>query len=311
MTTKSDRLARTLGLFSVGLGLTRILAPRGVARAIGLQGDDRNRKAMLAFGVREMATGIGLLTRPRPASFAWGRFAGDAMDLAVLGQGLTSNRNDRSRVAGAAVAVAGVTILDIVAGIRLSRPAHEAGAAQRRERGIRVKKAITVNSSPEEAYTFWRNFENLPRFMAHLESVRVMDQRRSYWKAKAPLGATVEWAAEITEDRPHQLIAWRSVAADVPNSGQVRFVEAPNRQGTEVHVELTYDPPGGVVGASIAKLFGEEPSQQVDGDLRRFKQMLEVGEVVHSDASIHRGLHSARPPADPVPLVSAFQRASS
>jgi uncharacterized membrane protein len=313
MTTKSERLARNLGLFSVGLGLIQVLAPRGVARAIGLLGDDRNRKTMLAFGVREMATGIGLLTRPRPASFAWGRVAGDAMDLAVLGKALASSRNDRRRVAAATAAVAGVTILDIIAGMKLRQSADGAAGGQRRDRGIRVKKAITVNSSPEEAYSFWRNFENLPRFMAHLESVRVMDQRRSYWKAKAPLGATVEWVAEITEDRPNQLIAWRSLeGADVPNSGQVRFIPAPGRRGAEVHVELMYDPPGGIIGATIAKLFGKEPSQQADGDLRRFKQVLEVGEVVHSDASLHRGLHSAQPPAEPRPLVSnTFPGASS
>jgi uncharacterized membrane protein len=278
MTSEAERLARTLGLFSVGVGLTRLLAPRTVARAIGLTDDDRNRKTMLAFGVRETATGIGLLARPHPA-FAWARVMGDAMDLAVLGKALISKRG-QGRVAAATAAVVGVTILDIFAGIKLSRSANGAADDHRRERGIRVSKAITVNASPEEAYTFWRNFENLPWFMAHLESVRVMDGRSSYWKARAPFGATVEWAAEITEDRPYELIAWQSLeGADVPNSGQVRFVPAPGRRGTEVHVDLTYDLPGGIIGATIAKLFGKEPSQQVDGDLRRFKQVLEVGEV--------------------------------
>jgi uncharacterized membrane protein len=270
MTSEGERLARALGVLGVGLGLTRLLAPRAVGRAIGLKDDNRNRKTMRAFGVREMATGIGLLTRPRPASFAWGRVAGDAMDLAVLAKALTSNRSNRSRVAAATAAVVGVTILDVVAGIRLSRPVDGAP-------GIRVRKMITVDNSAEEAYDFWRNFENLPRFMAHLESVRVMDQRRSYWKAKAPLGATVEWVAEITEDRPNQLIAWRSLeSASVPHAGQVRFVPAPDRRGTEVHVELTHAPPGGIIGATIARLFGEEPSRQVDDDLRRFKEVLQA-----------------------------------
>ncbi len=274
-----ERLARALGLLSVGCGLTRILAPRGVARAVGLRDDERNRKTMLAFGLRETATGIGLLTRSRPASFAWGRVAGDVVDLAVLGNALASNRSDRRRIAAAMAAVVGVTALDIIAGMKLSR-ANGAAGEQRGERGIQVKKAITVNRSPEEAYNFWRNFENLPRFMAHLESVRVMDQRHSYWKARALLGATVQWTAEITEDRPNELIAWRSLeGADVPNAGQVRFVPAADRRGAEVQVELRYDPPGGIVGASIARLFGKEPSQRVDSDLRRFKQVLEVGEV--------------------------------
>lgn len=296
MTSEGERLARILGLFSIGVGLTQLVAPRAVARAIGLTDDDRNRRTILAFGARETATGIGLLTRSRPASFAWGRVMGDAMDLAVLGQGLISKRG-RGRVAAATAAVVGVTILDIVAGIKLSRSANGAVGEHRGERGIRVRKVVIVDNSPEEAYNFWRNFENLPWFMAHLESVRVMDQRRSYWKARAPLGATVEWAAEITEDRPNQLIAWRSLeGAAVPNSGQVRFVPAPGRRGTEVHVELTYEPPGGIIGATVAKLFGEEPSQQVDSDLRRFKQVLEIGEVAPSRLSParerYRGPHA-------------------
>jgi uncharacterized membrane protein len=276
-----ERLSLALGLFSIGLGLSQILAPRGVARTIGLRDDGRNRKLMMAIGLRELATGVGLITRPQSASFAWGRVAGDAMDLAVLGRALTSNRNDHSRVAATMAAVLGVTVLDLIAGQGLSGLDDGPGTKQRRKRGIQVKKAITVNRSPEEAYRLWRNFENLPRFMAHLDSVRMMDDRRSYWRAKAPLGATVEWVAEITDDKPNELIAWRSLeSAAVAHSGQVRFVPAPGGRGTEVHVELSYDPPGGIVGATFAKLFGEEPSEQVDGDLRRFKQVLEVGEVV-------------------------------
>ena len=308
----AERLSRTLGLFSIGLGLSQILAPRGVARSIGLRDDDRNRRMMMAIGLREVTTGLGLISRPQSASFAWGRVAGDAMDLAVLGRALTSHRTNHNRVAAAMAAVIGVTVLDLIAGKSLSRPDDGLGTRQRPKRRIRVRKAITVNRSPEEAYRLWRNFENLPRFMAHLDSVRMMDDRRSYWRVKAPLGATVEWVAEISDDRPNELIAWRSLEdADVANSGQVRFVPAPGGRGTEVQVELNYDPPGGIVGATFAKLFGEEPSEQVDGDLRRFKQVLEVGEVVHSDASIHRGLHPAQPPAGLPPLDSRLQGASS
>jgi uncharacterized membrane protein len=203
------------------------------------------------------------------------------MDVALLGRALTSNRSDHNRVAATIAAVLGVTVLDLIAGKRLSGKNGDLETGRRSKRGIRVRKAITVNRPPEEVYRFWRNFENLPRFMAHLDSVRIMDERRSYWRAKAPFGATVEWVAEIIEDTPNELIAWRSLEdSDVANSGRVRFVPAPGGRGTEVHVELSYDPPGGIVGASLAKLFGEEPSVQVDGDLRRFKQVLEVGEVV-------------------------------
>jgi len=135
--------------------------------------------------------------------------------------------------------------------------------------------------------------------MAHLESVEVLDNNRSRWKAKAPAGTTVEWEAETIEDRPNELISWRSLPdASIPNSGSVRFKDAPGNRGTEVHVELQYQPPAGKLGSLIAKLFGEEPEQQIKGDLRRFKQVIETGEIVHSDASIHKGMHPAQPPED-------------
>jgi uncharacterized membrane protein len=291
-----ERLAKALGVFSVGLGLAQVLAPRGVARAIGVEGHDDNRKTMMAIGFRELATGVGLLTQSRPATFAWGRVTGDAMDLALLGRAFTSDRNDPNRLAAATAAVAGVMLLDYIASRKLSRPETHAVHERPKERGVRVRKTVTVNRPPAEIYAFWRNFENLPSFMVHLESVRELDQRLSYWKMRAPLGTTVEWTAEIVEDRPNELISWRSVeGAEVDHAGQVRFLPAPGGRGTEIHLDVRYDPPAGAVGAAIAKALGQEPSQQVDGDLRRFKQVLEVGEVVHSDASIHRGMHPAQP----------------
>jgi len=136
---------------------------------------------------------------------------------------------------------------------------------------------VTVNKSPGELYRFWRNFENLPRFMNHLESVKVIDGNRSHWVAKAPLGMTVEWDAVIHNEQENELIAWRSLeGADIPNAGSVRFERAPGGRGTIVKVALEYDPPAGKVGATIAKLFGEEPEQQVEEDLRRFKQVMET-----------------------------------
>jgi uncharacterized membrane protein len=293
-----ERLARALGVFSVGLGLAQILAPHGVARAIGIDDDNENRKTMRAVGFREIATGVGLLTRRRPAPFAWGRVTGDVMDLAMLGRAFNSRRNDHNRLAAATAAVAGVTILDIITSQRLSRAGNGTSIrAPTHHQGIRVRKAITINRPPEEVYGFWRNLENRPRFMARVESVRVLDDRRSYWKVRTPLGTTVEWTAEIIEDRPNELISWRSTEdAQVPNSGTVRFIRAPGGRGTELHLELQFDPPAGALGATIAKLMGRDPSRQVDGDLRRFKQIMETGEVVHSDASIHPTPHPARPP---------------
>lgn len=151
---------------------------------------------------------------------------------------------------------------------------------------MQARTAITVNAPPQEVYARWRDFERLPEFMYHLESVQVTGGSRSHWAAKAPGGTNVEWDAEITEDEPARRISWRSLeGADVQNSGTVRFQPAPKGQGTEVHVELEYTPPGGALGAVVARLFGEEPNQQAADDLRRFKQLVETGEIARSDGS--------------------------
>jgi uncharacterized membrane protein len=145
---------------------------------------------------------------------------------------------------------------------------------------VRVDQAMTINAPVEEIYSFWRKFSNLPQFMYHLESVTEIDQMRSHWKAKAPLGMTVEWDAEIVSETPNELISWRSVEdADVANAGSVRFLPATGGRGTIVKVELRYEPPAGKLGAAIAWLTGEEPSVQVREDLRRFKQLMETGEI--------------------------------
>jgi uncharacterized membrane protein len=146
--------------------------------------------------------------------------------------------------------------------------------------GIKVEKSVTVNRSPEEVYRFWRDFQNLPRFMNHLESVTDLGNGRSHWVAKAPAGKTVEWDAEVYNEKEGELIAWRSLeGADVDNAGSVRFEPAPEGRGTIVRVTLKYDPPAGKIGSLVAKLWGEEPSQQIDEDLRRFKQVMEAGEI--------------------------------
>lgn len=145
---------------------------------------------------------------------------------------------------------------------------------------IHVKKSVTINKSPAEIYQFWRNFENLPQFMAHLESVTTTGEKTSHWKAKAPFGTSVEWNAEITSDVENERIGWKSVeGSDIPNTGVVEFNPTSTR-GTEVRVVLTYESPAGKVGSLVAKLFGEEPSQQVYGDLCRLKSIMEAGEII-------------------------------
>ncbi len=151
-------------------------------------------------------------------------------------------------------------------------------------KAIRVEKTVTIDKSAEELYNYWHNFENLPTFMKHVKSVQVLDMRRSHWVANAPLGQTIEWDADIINDQPNQLIAWASEeGAQVDNSGFVRFSPAPGDRGTEVKVVMEYNVPGGMVTAAIAKLFGEEPEQQIGDELRRFKQLMETGEIATTE----------------------------
>lgn len=148
------------------------------------------------------------------------------------------------------------------------------------EQNIKVEKTVTIEKSPEELYNYWHNFKNLPNFMKHLRTVDVYDEKRSHWVANAPLNTTVEWDAEIIKDEPLHLIAWASVEnADIDNSGFVRFKPAIGGRGTEVKVVMEYSPPGGVIGQAIAKLFGEEPEQQIGDELNRFKQLMEANEI--------------------------------
>jgi uncharacterized membrane protein len=163
-------------------------------------------------------------------------------------------------------------------------PLFESMGIRRAETGsmnaIKVDRAVTVNKPVDEVYNYWHNFENLPRFMQHLEAVTVMGPRQSHWVAKGPLESRVEWDAEITDERTNEYIAWQSLpGSSVPNHGRVEFRPAPGGRGTEVHVWLEYNPPLGGAGAAFARLFGEEPDVQVREDLRHFKQVMETGEV--------------------------------
>jgi uncharacterized membrane protein len=146
--------------------------------------------------------------------------------------------------------------------------------------GVRVEHAITVNQPVNVVYRFWRGFENLPRFMPHLESVETTGDNRSHWVARGPLGLRVEWDAEIVTDTPNEVISWRSLdGSDVDTAGSVHFREA-GQGSTEVRVNLKYNPPGGKVGSAASRLLGQAPEQQIREDLQRFKEMIEAVRVV-------------------------------
>jgi uncharacterized membrane protein len=282
----AERIANTLGWFSVGLGLAEVIAPGALANMIGIRNETKTRALLRTYGVRELAAGVGILTQPRPAGWIWGRVAGDAMDLAALGSALQSHRTNKVRAAAATAAVIGVTALDVLCGQQLSTQTN----GGRQSKKSKVVKTVIVERSPEEAYQFWHHFENLPKFMTYLDSVRVTGDRRSHWTANGPAGTKVEWDAELVTDEPNHLIAWRTVdGGKFSNSGSVRFEQAPGNRGTLVRVEM--EP----VSSVATKVLGADLGRRISHDLRNFKQVLELGEVTQSDASIHPGMHPAQP----------------
>jgi len=150
------------------------------------------------------------------------------------------------------------------------------GGGQVSSKPIFVEHSVVIERPPQQVYDFWRKLDNLPQIMSHLEEVTQLDAKRSRWVAKAPLGTHVEWEAEIVNDKPGERIGWHSLpGATVDNAGSVQFEGLPGGNSTRVHVALSYRPPAGPLGAAVAKLFGEEPSQQIAEDLQKFKQSFE------------------------------------
>jgi uncharacterized membrane protein len=165
-------------------------------------------------------------------------------------------------------------------GINTAGMADDTRAALRGSRGVNVLESVIINRPIEQLYRFWRNLENLPQFMRHLASVEKVTDTISHWRAKGPAGTFVEWDGEIFNEIPNKLIAWRSLeGADVVSAGSVKFNPASSGRGTRVTVHLQYSPPGGKLGAAIARLFGADAETEIRDDLWRFKQLLETGEV--------------------------------
>jgi uncharacterized membrane protein len=277
----THRGATGLALLSLGMGSAQVGAPGAVARLVGADDGPTSRTiTRWACGVRELAAGMGVGSSSAPRAWLWARVAGDALDLSLLGTVLARHPERSGRALGAAAAVVGITMADVTTARRASRQRDV------RSDELELHASITVNRPLPEVFAFWHDFENLPQFMAHLSEVTNLGGGRSRWKAKAPAGAEVTWEAEVTADVAEEVIAWRSLnGADVPNTGTVRFNVAPDGRATEVHVRFDYRPPAGRLGVVAAKLFGEDPNQQVRDDLRRFKQVLETGEVVRSEGS--------------------------
>lgn len=226
---------------------TRNVGPleRGASLTVGV--------ALLAFGLGERRPALSALLAAAGAYLGWRGVTGRCALYDVLDYS-TSDVDDEARLGG---------------GAHVDRS---------------VQGTVTIDRPLEEVYAFWRRLENVPRFSARVKKVDEFDDTRSRWIAEGPGGAPLEWESEVLEDRPGELIAWRSVpGSDVHHEGAVRFRPAPGGRGTEVRVDLEHAPPAGVVGRVAARLIGVAPARELDEDLRRLKQLLEAGEVATTD----------------------------
>ncbi len=274
--TQEERWAYGLGWFGIGLSLTELLVPQRMARMIGAP--HGHEGLIRTMGLREIASGIGILTQRQPATATWLRVAGDALDLALLGAAFTSSQSQRGRLAAATVSVAWATMMDLITAQQLSR------GIKTKDGIIPIPTTLIIDREPEELYRYWRKLTTLPQFMKHLVRIDVKDARRSHWVAQGPAETTVEWDAEIIEDRSNEYISWRSVdVMEVELAGSIRFEHGTGDRGTVVTVDMHYRPPFGMVGAAIAAWLGKDPSQTVKIDLRRFKQLMEVGDVITTE----------------------------
>jgi hypothetical protein len=241
-----DSLAKGLGWFSVGLGLAQLAMPDRVARLCGIEADGETITLMRSLGLRELTSGVGILTQPKPDKWLWSRVLGDVMDLALLGAAMSRDDAERGKTIGATLAVLGVTGLDILAAKEMAK---ERADMEQDDEPIGEQtevRSITIKAHPSNVEKEWNDWV---------------------------------WAEGGDESR----------------EAAVTFAPAPGARGTEIRAELTYTPKAGKLGTAVAKLAHKSPGQMLGQDLKHFKQMMELGEVVHSDASIHSHMHPAQP----------------
>jgi uncharacterized membrane protein len=299
------RLGRAVGYVRLGLGAAQLVAPRTTARIVGLRPKTSTAFVMRLLGVREILSGLGLLSSKRLTRWLWMRLAGDAIDLAYLGQALYFEKaslkpssSHETRLQASLASVAGIAALDALA---LHSPVHSP-SPRTHAMTPSLTASLTINRTPAEVYAFWRTYSNLPRFMEYVQSVTEIDARRSHWVAAVPVAGTIEWRATLIEDQPDHRIAWRVdpvLKGWMIDSGEVRFQPAPGQRGTEVHLTLwgsrSHAP------ATVTKWLKKIPERYLTNQLHRLKQLLEVGEITLSDSSIHTGPHPARPSAHAQP----------
>ncbi|OBH24185.1 hypothetical protein A5692_05090 [Mycobacterium sp. E342] len=286
----TSALVKALSGASFGLGLSELVAPGKVAAVAGVDDTARSRRVIRALGARECGHGAALLAGPD--KLVWTRVIGDVLDMGLLVAGVAARGPGRRRQGAiSAVLLTGIAGLDLYTALRT---VNGGGRHVNKARHRTLRAAVTVRRPPEEVYGYWRDLENLPSFMHHLKSVTPATDGQSHWVAHAPAGQSVQWDAQITEETPNRRIAWQSLpGSPIENGGSVEFTPTVTGDGTEVRVRIGYHIPGGLFGKAAASLFGQSPEQQVSDDLRRFKQILETGQVLLTDGS-PEGTASAR-----------------
>jgi hypothetical protein len=275
----SETLAVGLGWFSIALGVAELAAPQRVARFIGVSPTEKTLTTLRAYGAREVGAGLAILAQPDRPMWLWSRVAGDALDLATLGAAMNSPTTDKGRAMFATAAVLGVTALDILCARGLDQQQQDqfesdndlfsdrrAGSSRlmsQRDSGVRVSESVTINQSMERVEERWSNLESLPQ--------------------------SLQQCRRASDGGPERAI--------------VEFRHAPGGRGTEVRVEMEYQPRG-VIGSVLSKVMGADPTGQVRQDLRRFKQMVETGEIVLSEGP------SLRRPGQPAESVQDIRKAA-
>lgn len=303
------QMAKALGWFSLGLGLAQVAMPRQVSTLIGLRGDEDDQKIMRVVGMREIASGLGILAQAKPTPWLWSRVGGDAMDLALLRSAMDSPWSQKDRVTAAALAVLGITAADVLCSTKITaEPDQPDQAMQSNE--VHVTAAVTVQAPVSKIFALWDGFQGLPRFMSDAATVQITGNRQSRWTVPGPAGTSLEWVVQITDVVPNEQIRWQTVDGGLFSAeGTVRFRTAPGNRGTQVIFDAHFSPPGGALGQKVAQPLAEIVKVKIGNDLRRFKQLIELGEVVHSDDSIVPGPNPAQPqprtPAGHAPSVAA------
>jgi uncharacterized membrane protein len=274
----APKLTTGLGWFSLGLGTVQLVAPSRVNWLIGVKDDPRTRFWQRVVGVQELSAGAGILGQPRPVEWLWGRTAGDVMHLTMLARAFRRRRDDATRLAGAMAAVVGCFAADAYASASMTANPQ----ATREDHPMRAKASITVGKPREEVQRSWRQFES---------------------DGVARLGPI-----EVLQENLGRSMAWRTTdGAGTKTSGVAVFTDAPGDRGTEIHLDLDYDVPAGAVGAAVMKVTGDDPLQMAKDDLRRFKQLMETGEIARSDGAptgISAKMQPKQRPAQPLEHVN-------